>query len=141
MRKAFLKQAKERLLETRRQVLREMDHDLKEGREGRKDEGMDTYDLASEERDREINFILSDRERGKLQGIQEALDRVSDGTYGICEMCEGEIAEGRLETLPFTRVCVNCQQEKEKEAKLTRHAEDERVYRRLGATDLDEDNT
>src|SRR6266850_7920969 len=105
MRKAFLKSARDRLLEIRRQVMREIDDDLKEGREGYKDEGMDTYDLASEERDREINFILSDREREKLQAIQEALERVEEGTYGMCEMCEGEIAQGRLEAMPFTRVC------------------------------------
>ena len=142
MRKTFLKAAEERLLEMRRAVLKEIDSDLREGREGNKDEGMDTYDLASEERDREINFILSDRERGKLQAIQEALERVSENVYGMCEMCEGEIAQGRLEALPFTRVCVNCQQEKEKEAKMMRRAgDDDRFYRRLGATDLDEENS
>ncbi len=121
--------------------MREIEDDLKEGREGHKDEGMDTYDLASEERDREINFILSDRERGKVQAIQEALERIDEGSYGICEMCESEIAEGRLEALPFTRLCVSCQQEREKEAKQTRRAEDDRVYRKLASTDLDEENT
>ena len=142
MRKAFLKAAEERLLDMRRAVLKEIDTDLREGREGNKDEGMDTYDLASEERDREINFILSDRERGKLQAISEALERVANGSYGMCEMCEGEIAQGRLEALPFTRVCVNCQQEREKEAKTMRRAsDDDRAYRRLGATDLDEENS
>ena len=52
MRKAFLKNVREKLLDTRRQVLKEISNDLKQGREGAKDEGMDTYDLASEERDR-----------------------------------------------------------------------------------------
>ena len=141
MRKAFLKAARERLLEQRRQVLREMSNDLKEGREGAKDEGMDTYDLASEERDREISFILTDRERDKLNAIQEALERMDEGTYGICEGCESEIAEGRLEALPFTRLCVTCQAEREKEAKAARRFEDERAYRKLSATDVDEENT
>lgn len=141
MRKAFLKNVREKLLDTRRQVLKEISNDLKQGREGAKDEGMDTYDLASEERDREISFILTDREREKLQAIQEALERVDDGTYGICESCESEIAPARLETLPFTRLCVNCQAEREKEAKASRRFEDERTYRKLGATDVDEENT
>jgi DnaK suppressor protein len=142
MKKGLLKAAEDRLLEMKKAVLKEIDSDLREGREGNKDEGMDTYDLASEERDREINFILSDRERGKLQAIQEALDRVAENSYGMCEMCEGEIAQGRLEALPFTRVCVNCQQEREKEAKMMRRAgDDDRFYRRLGATDLDEENS
>jgi len=141
MRKAFLKTAREKLLEMRRQVLQEMNEDLKQGREGAKDEGMDTYDLASEERDREISFILTDREREKLNAIQEALERVDEGTYGMCESCESEIAEGRLSALPFTRLCVNCQGEREREAKSARRFDDERAYRKLGATDGDEENT
>jgi len=141
MRKAFLKTARDRLIEMRRQVLKEMSNDLKQGREGTKDEGMDTYDLASEERDREISFILTDRERGKLQAIQDALERMDDGSYGICDSCESEIAEGRLSALPFTRLCVNCQAEREKEAKASRRFDDERAYRKLGATDVDEENT
>jgi DnaK suppressor protein len=141
MRKAVLKTARERLMEMRRQVLREISNDLKQGREAGKEEGMDTYDLASEERDREISFILTDRERDKLQAIQEALERVDEGTYGICESCESEISPGRLNALPFTRMCVNCQAEHEKEAKASRRFEDERAYRKLGATDGDEENT
>jgi DnaK suppressor protein len=141
MRKAFLKAAEEKLLEMRRQVLREMSDDLRQGREGSKEEGMDTYDLASEERDREINFILTDRDRDKLQAIQEALERVANGSYGICESCEQEISQARLGALPFTRMCVNCQAEHEKEMKASRRFDDDRAYRKLGATDVDEENT
>jgi DnaK suppressor protein len=141
MRKALLKNVRDKLLEIRRQVLREIDNDLKEGREGAKDDGMDTYDLASEERDREISFILSDREREKLVAIQEALERIEDGSYGICESCESDIAPGRLEALPFTRLCVSCQSDREKEMKQSRRFDDERAYRKLGATDVDEDNS
>jgi len=141
MRKAFLKNVRGKLLEMRRQTLLEISDDLKEGREGAKDEGMDTYDLASEERDREISFILTDREREKLQAIQEALGRVEEGSYGICESCEAEIAEARLEALPFSRLCVNCQAEREREAKTAGRSEDERAYRKLSVTDTDEENT
>jgi DnaK suppressor protein len=139
MRKAFLKRARETLLAMKRQVLDEMRHELRQGREGSKDEGMDTYDLASEERDREISFILTDRDRGKLQAIEDALERIEDGSYGICESCESEIAHGRLEAMPFTRLCVQCQADRETEAKQNRRADDDRVYRRLSTTDLDEE--
>src|SRR6266849_4256881 len=141
MRKAFLKSAREKLLEMRRQVLREISNDLKQGREGAKDEGMDTYDLASEERDREISFILTDREREKVNAIQEALDRIDDGSYGVCESCESEIAEGRLEALPFTRLCVNCQSDREKEAKTMKRFEEDRTYRRLTTNESDEEGS
>jgi DnaK suppressor protein len=140
MRKTTLKNARARLMEMKRQVLREISEDLKEGREGAKDDGMDTYDLASEERDREISFILSDREREKLQAIEDSIQRIDDGSYGICDSCDAEIAAGRLEALPFTRLCVNCQAEREKEAKMSRRFDDERAYRRLGSTDVDEEN-
>jgi DnaK suppressor protein len=100
---------------------------------------MDTYDLASEEREREINFILTDRDRGKLKAIEDAIDRIGEGSYGVCESCESEIAEGRLQAMPFTRLCVQCQADRETEAKQNRRGDDDRAYRRLGATDLDEE--
>jgi hypothetical protein len=66
-RKDFLKQASDMLEEMKRQLMKEMQGRVKEETEGVKDEGRDTYDLASDERDREINFILNDRERGSIR--------------------------------------------------------------------------
>jgi len=138
-RKEFLKQAADTLLETKKQLLKEMQGRVKEETEGVKDEGRDTYDLASDERDREINFILNDREREKLHAIDEALQRIKDRTYGICESCEGEIKLGRLKVLPFTRLCVKCQEENERESKRQKTLEDERGYRKIVITDFEED--
>lgn len=144
LRKEFLKKAEETLQETKKQLLREIQERVKEETEGSKDEGRDTYDLASDERDREINFILNDREREKLLAIDEVLQRIKDKTYGICECgcenCEGEIQLGRLKVLPFTRLCVRCQEETERESKRQRKFEDERSYRKLSITDIEEDN-
>ena len=138
-RKEFLKQAADTLLETKKQLLKEMQGRVKEETEGVKDEGRDTYDLASDERDREINFILNDREREKLHAIDEALQRIKDKTYGVCESCEGEIQLGRLKVLPFTRLCVKCQEENERESKRQKTLEDERGYRKVVITDFEED--
>src|SRR5215475_10585130 len=135
MRKAFLKKARETLEEMRAQLLRSVQQDLNEVRDASKDEGMDTYDLASDARDKEINLILGDRDRDKVQAIDEALSRVDDGSYGICESCESDIAEARLEALPFTRLCVNCQAERERELKMNRRFEDDRGIRRLSTSD------
>src|SRR5918912_705851 len=137
-RKEFLKQASEMLLETKKQLLKEMQGRVKEETEGVKDEGRDTYDLASDERDREINFILNDREREKLLAIDEALERIKDKSYGLCESCEGEIQLGRLKVLPFTRLCVRCQEENEKESKRQKTLEEDRGYRRLVINDIEE---
>ena len=138
-RREFLKQAAEMLKDMKRQAMKEMQDHVKVETEGVKDEGRDTYDLASDERDREINFILNDREREKLLAIDEALQRIKEKTYGICESCEGEIQLGRLKILPFTRLCVRCQEENEKESKRQKNVEDERGYRRLVVGDIEEE--
>jgi DnaK suppressor protein len=140
MRKAFLKSQRERLVGMREQVLADIANDTAVTREGQKDEGMDAYDLASEERDRDINMILSDRDRQKLQSIDESLERLKAGTYGICEECELDIAEERLKALPFTRLCVSCQADQEKEAKQVRRSEEDRGYRRFSVGESDEEN-
>jgi DnaK suppressor protein len=138
-RRVFLKQAGDMLEETKKQLLKEIRGRVKEETEGVKDEGRDTYDLASDERDREINFILNAREREKLLAIDEALQRIKDKTYGLCESCEGEIQLGRLKVLPFTRLCVRCQEETEKENKRQKTLEDERGYRKLVMNDFEEE--
>lgn len=139
MRKVFLRKARERLVGMKEGILREIDARVKEGRETGKDDGMDTYDLATEERDREISMILSDREREKLDAIESAMERIDDASYGMCENCESDIAEGRLEAMPFTRLCVSCQAEREKEEKIMRRAEVDRTYRRITPTETEDD--
>ena len=140
-REKFLGKVRENLLETKSKLLEEMDSEQKAQREGNQDEGRDAYDLASEERDREINFILSDRERAKIKEIDDALARLADASYGICEECGLEIGEERLDALPFTRVCRDCQQDREREAKSQRNYDGEdRGYRKIGSTDADEEN-
>lgn len=139
-RREFLKQAKEMLEDRKRQLLKEMQGRVREESEGLKDEGRDTYDLASDERDREINFILNDREREKLVAIDDALLRIREKSYGVCESCEGEIQLGRLKVLPFTRLCVKCQEENEREAKRQKTLENERSYRKLDLTDVEDES-
>src|ERR1700729_4325368 len=138
-RKKFLADLREHLLQMKNKLVAEIDSELRAEREGNKDEGMDTYDLASEERDREINFILSDRERVKIKQIDDALGRLEEGSYGVCESCGLEIAEERLEAMPFTRLCRDCQQDEEREAKSQRRPADDEpnAYRKVGSTDAD----
>lgn len=111
-----------KLSEMRKDILRVIQNEMKQGREGEAGEGRDTYDIASDERDREISLLLGDRERKKLQLIDDALARIESGEYGECDECGGEIASGRLEAMPFTRLCVTCQDEFE-QAQRTMHTE------------------
>lgn len=140
-RKKFMTDLRQQLLGMKAKLLNEMELESKAEREGNKDEGLDTYDLASEERDREISFILSDRERSKVRNIDDALQRMEDGSYGVCDACGLEIGEERLTAMPFTRLCRDCQQDQEREARSQRRAEDERnTYRKMGSTDADEES-
>jgi DnaK suppressor protein len=140
-RKKFMADLRQQLLEMKAKLLEEMNQESKAEREANKDEGLDTYDLASEERDREISFILSDRERSKVKNIDDALERMDEGSYGVCDACGLEIAEERLIAMPFTRLCRDCQQDQEREARSQRRVEDERnTYRKLGSTDADEES-
>jgi DnaK suppressor protein len=141
VRKAFLKKARTTLEEMRAQTVRSVKQEITEGREHQKDDGMDTYDLASDARDQEISVILTDRVREKLGAIDEALGRMDDGSYGVCEECGLDIAEGRLLALPFTRLCVSCQSDRERESKLNKRYEEDRGSRRLGGDGADDDNS
>ena len=57
---------------------------------------------------------IRDRERKLISKIDKALDRIEDGTFGICEECGEEITEGRLKARPVTTFCIGCKEEQEK---------------------------
>jgi DnaK suppressor protein len=80
----------------------------------------DMYDLADDERERQFSILLCNRDREKLALIDEALERIEEGTYGICEECGSKIPEGRLRVMPFARYCINCQSKIEREEKYLR---------------------
>ena len=98
----------------------------------------DIYDQASNERDRELLLLLGDREREKVRNIDEALARLDEGEYGICEDCEEEIPIGRLKAMPFARLCVKCKTDLEKLQAQTKRFEEDRVYREIASSDEEE---
>jgi DnaK suppressor protein len=121
------------LLKMKDDTLREINKSLKSGAETAAlgEPSGDIYDQASSERDRELGLLLGDREREKLHGIDEALLRIDEGEYGICEECEEEIPIGRLKAMPFARHCVKCKADLEKLQAQTRRFEEERAYREI----------
>ncbi len=76
--------------------------------------GMHQADAGSDAYDRDFALSMLSKEQGSLYEIDEALKRIEDGSYGICEICEKPIKHDRLEALPFTRYTVDCQAELEK---------------------------
>ena len=91
----------------------------------------DIVDQAGEERDRELSLLLTGREKEKLLAINEALEKLTEGTYGICEECGEKIGLGRLKVMPLAKFCVNCQSGLEKETSLQKKAEEETAYHGL----------
>ena len=73
----------------------------------------DPTDRASIETDRNFLLKVKDRERRLIIKIDEAIKRVDDGTYGVCEQCGEDISEKRLEARPVTTFCIDCKTEEE----------------------------
>jgi DnaK suppressor protein len=73
----------------------------------------DPADRATLETDRNFTLRIRDRERKLILKIREALERIEAGTYGICELCGGKIAEKRLTARPVTTMCIACKSRQE----------------------------
>ena len=71
-------------------------------------------DMATDNFDREFNLGLASSEQQILNQIDEALRKIDEGCYGICDTCAKPISQKRLLALPYTRFCIKCQSEEEK---------------------------
>lgn len=78
----------------------------------------DPNDRASLESDRNFELRIRDRERKLIAKMQEAIRRIDDGTFGICDDCSGPISEKRLLARPVTTQCIECKTKQEKLEKL-----------------------
>ena len=78
-----------------------------------KDNFPDPSDRAALETDRNFLLRIRDRERKLIEKIKEALERIDNGTFGICEVCSKEIGEERLSARPVTTQCIDCKKKQE----------------------------
>lgn len=79
------------------------------------DDGIqDLADKAASAYSKELNFSLSDTERNLLMLIDEAFNRMREGAYGTCTNCGTVIGEKRLQAVPWTPFCIDCQELQEK---------------------------
>ncbi|MDD3582077.1 MAG: TraR/DksA C4-type zinc finger protein [Desulfobacca sp.] len=116
-----LAESRERLLERKRKLWQEVKNQIKTGL------GESYQDLLSTVRDNEdqalanlleeTQFSLIEPKRQELMAIEEALIRMDNGTYGFCEDCGAPIEPRRLEIMPQTSLCRECQALREKVAK------------------------
>ena len=73
----------------------------------------DPADRATAESDRSFTLRIRDRERRLIHKIQEAIKRMDDGVYGVCEECGEDIGVARLKARPVTTLCVSCKARQE----------------------------
>lgn len=75
----------------------------------------DVNDQASLESERSFELRIKDRERKLIGKVQEALRKIGEGTYGVCDSCGEPIGVKRLHARPVTSYCINCKSEMEAE--------------------------
>jgi DnaK suppressor protein len=73
----------------------------------------DESDLATISHDRELLYNLHESDFARLRFIQEAIKAIDYGQYGECIRCGDDIAEKRLEAVPWARLCIKCQEQAE----------------------------
>ena len=71
-------------------------------------------DVATDTYDREFSLGLASNEQKSLYELEDALKKIDEGTFGICEECASPIVKIRLKAVPQARLCVKCQKKKEK---------------------------
>ncbi len=71
-------------------------------------------DVATITLDREIEYTLEENEERLIAEIDAALQRIEDGTFGICSNCAKPIGEERLEAVPYTTQCIDCKRKEER---------------------------
>jgi len=132
-----MKTIKEMLLKKREELVLEISRRSKASTESAAQDIGDILDSVSEERTRELDLILTDREKRKLAQIDDAIDRIEENTYGLCEECGIKIPKARLKVLPFATYCVECQEKNEREEKYTREESEEGI-RKVSVADVEE---
>ncbi len=96
------------LLKEREQIVGEVKQITESSKEMGQDGTQDIGDEAANIYNKQVLLSLNENERTRLQEVDEALDRIENGTYGICEECGGPISLKRLEVRLVAKYCVPC---------------------------------
>ena len=105
--------------------------------------GIHMADAGTDEYDRDFALGILSSEQDAVYEIEQALDRIRDGTYGICELTGKRIPEARLEAIPWTRFTAEAEHKLEREGELrrTRLGPRETVVRSNAVTQTAEDDS
>jgi DnaK suppressor protein len=114
MSKQELDTFRDRLVQKRDEIVARAEQTLRQDMTLDADDLPDEMDLASSEYLQAFTFRLRGREKNLLDKIQKALDRIDNGTFGVCEECSEPISIKRLEARPETTLCIRCKEEQER---------------------------
>jgi len=96
------------LLKEREEIVGEVKQIIESSKEMGQDGIQDIGDEAANVYNKQVLLSLNENERMRLKEVDEALDRIVNGTYGVCEECGGPISLKRLEVRPVAKYCVPC---------------------------------
>ncbi len=119
-----LSELKNTLLKKREEIVREAKEEIAKYVSGDArqlvDTAVDEGDWATVDISEDVNLMRLDAHRKLLINIDEALRKIREGTYGICEDCGEEISEKRLGVMPTATLCISCQENKEQMEAISR---------------------
>jgi DnaK suppressor protein len=110
------------ILEDRRREIHEKLRSLREAIPADTTEVTDPEEQSVNDFVQDVDLALMQMKSETLKKIDQALLRLEEGTYGVCQECEKEIAPARLRALPFAALCRNCQEAAENDVKAAREA-------------------
>jgi DnaK suppressor protein len=108
---------RKKLMKQREELLSEAEQTINAKLGAEKESFPDPTDQATAELDNNFTLRLRGREQKLLKKIDEAIARIDEGSYGICESCGGQIGLKRLEARPVTTLCIECKTEQEENEK------------------------
>ncbi len=82
--------------------------DAQESSEDRSAYSLHMADRGTDAMEREKNMLFAQREGAYLDYVDEALQRIEDGSFGLCRVCRGEIGRERLQAVPTATQCIDC---------------------------------
>jgi len=104
---------RKRLLAKQEELLRLVSKSEQDGRQADEEATQDIADKAANSYTKEFLFHQSDDNRRLLQLVNEALERLKNGSYGQCVACHEEVQQKRLDAVPWARHCIECQERQE----------------------------
>jgi len=105
------------LADKKESITRKLTETITESKEMASNVAQDLVDKAETSYTKEFLLSLSDGEREQLLLIDEALKRLEHGEFGVCQVCRKEIGAKRIVALPWTPLCIDCQEKAEEEQK------------------------